>query len=114
MNTKKFLIVLVLRILETQSDKDNPITQVEIANLISSKFPCDRKTVGRNIKFLIEMKYPIVKTSRGFYMDKQLFDRKEVEYVINSVIENKAPCADKAELCKKLRSSLSSHYKSQF
>ena len=108
---KKYLIVLILRMLETHSDKNNPLTQVKIAEEISKVYPCDRKTVGRNIKFLTEIKYPIIKTSKGFYMDKQLFRREEIEYVIDSVKKNDVEISQKEELCDKLRSSLSRYYR---
>ena len=51
-NTKKYIIVLTLKILETDTDKKNPITQTKIAEDISRVYPCDRKTVGRNIIYL--------------------------------------------------------------
>ena len=108
---KKYLIVLILRMLETHSDKTNPLTQVKIAEEISKVYPCDRKTVGRNIKFLTEIKYPIIKTSKGFYMDKQLFRCEEIEYVIDSVKKNDVEISQKEELCDKLRSSLSRYYR---
>ena len=111
MRTKKFLIVLILRILETHSDKDNPLTQVEIARLISSRFPCDRKTVGRNIQFLRKIGYPIVKSPRGFYMDKQAFSREEISFVIDLVRASDNEAIDKEDLCERLFSSLSRYYK---
>ena len=111
MKSKKYLIVLILRILETHSDKNHPLTQTEIAKLISCKFPCDRKTVGRNIQFLREVNYPIVKTTKGFYMDNQQFSRGEIEYIIDSVSKNPSPLENKDELCEKLYSSLSRYYK---
>ena len=64
---KKQNILLVLKILETGSDKLHPIKQCEIAKIISRVYPCDRKTVGRNIKFLMDIGYPIVKTTHGVY-----------------------------------------------
>ena len=70
-NTKKYLIILVLRILETNTDKNTPLTQTEIAKMISAKFPCDRKTVGRNIAYLQEFGYPIKKINgKGYYLDQ--------------------------------------------
>lgn len=115
MNTKKQLIVLVLRMLETHSDKNHPLTQVEITKTISSKFPCDRKTVGRNIQFLRELNFPIIKTSKGFYMDNQMFSKKEIDFILESVknSENVADFdtnIDKDDLCGRLYSSLSRYY----
>ena len=108
------LILLILRILESQTDKYNPLTQVEITNMISPIYPCDRKTVGRNIKFLTLLKYPIVKTPKGFYMDAKAFDSKEIQYVIDSVIKNPNSYDDKTELCNKLNYCLRRNYSKDF
>ena len=115
MNSKKHLIVLVLRMLETHSDKDHPLTQVEITKAISAGFPCDRKTVGRNIKFLKELNFPIVKTSKGFYMDNQTFSQNEIDLIIRAVksyenISDSDTKIDKNELCDRLHASLSRYY----
>ena len=111
MNTKKQLIVLVLRMLETHSDKNHPLTQVEITKTISSKFPCDRKTVGRNIKFLKNMGYPIIKTPTGFYMDNQLFSREEIDFILDAVKKSSTDNFDTNDLCQRLNSSLTRYYK---
>ena len=108
---KKHLIILILKILETCSDEDNPLTQVQITNLISEQYPCDRKTVGRNIKFLKEIGYPIVKTSVGFYMDNQTFSREEIAFVIQAVRASEGSNINKEDLCQRLSASLSRYYK---
>lgn len=85
---KKHNILLILKILETESDKDHPITQLKIAEIISSVYLCDRKTIGRNIKFLKELGYPIVKTAQGYYLDSKSFTLDECNLVISSVRDN--------------------------
>ncbi len=55
MATKKPIILLLLKILETKTDKNHAMTQGQIADEISQIYPCDRKTVCRNIQFLIEI-----------------------------------------------------------
>ena len=105
---KKQNILLVLKILETESDKDHPLTQSTIADIISGVYPCDRKTVGRNIGFLINMGYPIVKTPKGFYLDQKLFTVEERELVLSAI--NSYPDADdqqKAEVVDRLSSIFS-------
>ena len=97
--------------LETHSDKNHPLTQVEITKTISSKFPCDRKTVGRNIKFLKNMGYPIIKTPTGFYMDNQLFSREEIDFVLDAVKKSSTDNFDTNDLCQRLNSSLTRYYK---
>ncbi len=97
--------------LETHSDKNHPLTQVEITKTISSKFPCDRKTVGRNIKFLKNMGYPIIKTPTGFYMDNQLFSREEIDFILDAVKKSSTDNFDTNDLCQRLNSSLTRYYK---
>ena len=89
MEKKKHLILLVLKLLETETDANHPMTQTEIAKTISEVYPCDRKTVGRNIQILREIGYSIVKTSTGFYLDKKAFTVDELEFVKAAIL-----CAD--------------------
>lgn len=109
MKAKKYLIVLILRILETESDKENPLTQAGIAKIISAKYPCDRKTVGRNIKFLKEIGYPIIKTTKGFYMDRMCFTMDEIKLIL-SLVENSDLVNDKKDLRHRLYECLSRYY----
>jgi len=71
---KKTIIVYVLKILYNYTSNNNPATQTFIANYLNDiGIPCDRKTVGRNIKYLIQIGAPIKKSSinkSGFYYDK--------------------------------------------
>lgn len=70
---KKTIIVHILKILYCYSSSDYPVTQTNIANYLNDiDISCDRKTVGRNIKYLIEMGLPIVKSKgskRGYFYD---------------------------------------------
>lgn len=111
MNVKKYLIVLILRILETHSDKNNPISQIRIAEMISAKYPCDRKTVCRNIKFLKEVGYPIAKTKRGFYMEHKTFSRCEINLILDLVQNSDLKESDKEDLKDRLLECLSRYYK---
>ena len=86
MHAKKQLILWVLSVLNNESDENHPLTQVKIAEIISKVYPCDRKTVCRNIKFLQAMGYPIKKTSKGFYMDCRLFSVDEVKFVQDAIL----------------------------
>ena len=110
MNSKKHLIILILRILETDSDVNHPITQTKIAKDISDQYPCDRKTVGRNIKFLTGLGFPIVKTPRGFYMSNKAFSREEVALVLRLVKSSELGDEAKASLCDRLIECLSRYY----
>lgn len=84
---KKQNILLVLKILETESDKEHPITQLKIADIISDVYSCDRKNVGRNIAYLIKIGYPIVKTSKGFYLDNKIFTLDERNIILSAIRE---------------------------
>ncbi|MBQ2805290.1 MAG: hypothetical protein IJF10_05360 [Clostridia bacterium] len=105
--SKKFLIVLVLKILEAHTDSHHPITQSKILQYISDVFPCDRKTIGRNIKALQSVGYPIVKTSKGFYMNNKVFSMQEVDFVLQAIGQAQdVEQVNKTELCAKLQSCL--------
>lgn len=108
MEKKKQLILLVLKLLETETDAKHPITQTEIAKTISAVYPCDRKTVGRNIQFLRDIGYSIVKTSAGFYLDKKAFALDELEFVKSAILRADGKSdEEKMALTKKVIDSLS-------
>ena len=112
MDTKKHLIVLTLKILETSSDKEHPITQMKIAETISQVYPCDRKTVGRNIGFLIKVGYPIVKTTKGFYLDNKKFTVDETNFVRKAVLASQDKTAEeKEDIAKRLSDILNKIYR---
>lgn len=71
--SKKVIIVHILRVLYCYTSVEYPATQTYIANYLNDiDIPCDRKTVGRNINYLIEIGLPIVKSKgskRGYYYD---------------------------------------------
>ena len=82
---KKTIIVHILRVLYCYTSVEYPATQTHIANYLNEiDISCDRKTVGRNIKYLIDMGLPIIKSNgikRGYYYDilnDKFFIRKEI------------------------------------
>jgi hypothetical protein len=77
---KKVIILYVLKMLEKGSSKERPITNTNMAKVLNSMgIQCDRKTVGRNVDYLIDFGYPIVKLKRGgCYLDKS----KDIKYNI--------------------------------
>ena len=58
---KKTIILYVLKMLQEGSSEERPIAKV----LNSMDIPCDRKTIGRNVDYLIDFGYPIAKLPRG-------------------------------------------------
>ena len=69
-NSKKVIILYVLNVLKLYSSPENPVSQTAISNYLNDiDVPCDRKTVGRNIGYLIDFGYPIKKVgTRGYYL----------------------------------------------
>lgn len=112
MKPKKYLILLVLKILENETDETHPITQSQIARNLSEIFPCDRKTVCRNIAFLKKIGYPIEKTTKGFYLKGKRFSLKEREFILQSILTSNLPCpSDKSDLIKRLSELLDKIYR---
>lgn len=112
MQRKKQLILLILNELNANSDRDNPLTQTRIArNLSGESFTCDRKTVCRNIRYLQEMGYPIQKTSKGFYLDKE-FSLSDIAFIKGAVLAGEGKSENEKELLsEKLVSILSKLYR---
>ena len=74
MENKKVIIIYILKLFEDIIDENLPTTQTSIANVLGKLgIECDKKTVGRNIKYLIQIGCPIKKNNRGGYY----YDRKE-------------------------------------
>ncbi len=111
MQSKKQLILWVLNLLNNETDEMHPITQIEIAKIISKKYPCDRKTVCRNIKFLQEMGYPIMKTARGFYI-KKVFSLEDIDFVKATILSaDTKEEHEKNEIANKVVDSLTKIYR---
>ena len=84
-----------------------PLRESKILQYISDVFPCDRKTIGRNIKALQSVGYPIVKTSKGFYMNNKVFSIQEEDFVLQAIEQAQdVEQVNKTELCAKLQSCL--------
>lgn len=63
---KKTIILYVLKMLEEGSSKEHPITQTNMVKVLNSMgIPCERRTIGRNIDYLIDFGYKIVKIKGG-------------------------------------------------
>ncbi len=70
---KKTIILYVLKMLQEASSAEKPITQTSMAKVLNSMgIPCERRTIGRNIDYLIEFGYPIKKIKGGgCYFEKE-------------------------------------------
>ena len=73
MDNKKLTIIHVLRVLHNFTSPDFPATQTAIVNYLNDiDISCSRKTVGRNIKYLIDCGVPIKRKhakNGGYYYD---------------------------------------------
>ena len=74
-NSKKTTIIHVLRVLYNYTSQDFPATQTAIAEYLSEiDVHCTRKTVGRNLKYLIDMGAPIKRKrikGGGYYYEHE-------------------------------------------
>ena len=72
-NVKKTIIVHILKILYNYTSYDYPATQTHIVNYLNDiDISCTRKTVGRNLQYLIDIGVPIKRKnskSGGYYYD---------------------------------------------
>ena len=75
---KKTIILYVIKIIYYGSSKEKPITCTNIVKVLNSiGVQCERRTVGRNIDYLISFGVPIKKVKGGgCYYDK---DANEIE-----------------------------------
>lgn len=84
MNGKKTILLYVLNIIKLYSAEEHPVSQTAICNYLNDiGVRCDRKTVGRNVRYLQEFGYPIVRIPvKGYYLDKTEMERGEKKWVI--------------------------------
>ena len=91
---KKTIILYVLEMIEKGSSKEKPITITNITRALNSMgIVCERRTVGRNIDYLIEYGKPIVKIKGGGCYIKNnmqgvLYDVHKVEDYVKLSHEN--------------------------
>ena len=63
---KKTIILYVLDMLEKGSSKERPITITSMTKVLNSMdIHCDRRTISRNVDYLIAYGKPIVKIKGG-------------------------------------------------
>lgn len=70
--SKKNIILYILKVLCKFSSTNASIPQTAIAKYLNDlDIPCDRKTVGRNIKYLQDFGVNIQKDEKGYFIDKE-------------------------------------------
>lgn len=104
-NYRKATIVYVLKMLSDGSDEQHPVSQIAMSKALALlEIKCDRKTISRDIKCLIECGYNIVKVAgKGFYLKKNDFTKEDVDLLIKGLYfldipnEQKTALKDKVE-----------------
>ena len=101
---KKALNMMILEVLEQYTDRDHPLTQKEIVDLLEKNYgvPCTRQTVKNNLMLLGEMGYEI-SMEGGIYLMSRQFENAELRMLIDSVLFSRTLSGEEAErLIKKL------------
>lgn len=87
----------VLEVLKSESDKNHPLTLQKIADKLAEEFDStgnstrgNRHTARAYIEALQESDYPIVRTSRGYYLEPD-FEDSELRMLIDSVLFSNLP-----------------------
>ena len=66
-------MLYVLNVIKLYASAEYPVSQTAICRYLNEiGIPCDRKTVGRNVRYLQEFGYPIVHIPvKGYYLDRE-------------------------------------------
>lgn len=114
---RKLYILYLLEILQKYTDKDHPLTQKKIAEIMEREYGevCERKAVMRNLDNLRDMGYDVVHLSRkGYYLGERDFEESELRLLIDSVLASRhIPAGQARRLTDKLISQSSIHFKKQ-
>ena len=81
---KKTVILGVLNTIRKYATKEHPVSQTAITDFLREcGIECDRKTVGRNIEYLILFGYPIVKVhGKGCYLDEETIQKTKNPLIV--------------------------------
>ena len=84
---KKLLILLILEVLERNSDEDHHLTQQEILRILESEYGvvCDRRSIKANVLDLVDFGYDI-NMDDGYYLASRDFEDAELRMLIDSVL----------------------------
>ncbi len=111
---KKLLILRILQILADYSDCEHRLKQNEIIAKLKNIYDieCERKAVARNIEYLIQAGYEIIKENDGVYLAVKKFETCELRLLIDAVLANRNICKTHTkELIKKLTEEGGVHFK---
>ena len=75
---KKTVILYVFKVLYCYTSREHTVTQTQITTCLNDLgIPCDRKTIGRNIGYLIGAGFPVRRVEGkipGYYYDRKRND----------------------------------------
>ncbi|MBQ5422987.1 MAG: WYL domain-containing protein, partial [Clostridiales bacterium] len=122
-SSKKLIPMKILEILRKRTDVTHTMDQKEILDELNKSYdpPLDRKTVRRNIEFLIEIGFPVyyeVKPRKNgndiwtdFYLDRE-FSEPELRLLIDGLLfSNHVPYKRCMALIEKLEGLASENFK---
>lgn len=114
---RKLYILYLLEILQKYTDKDHPLMQKEIAEIMERDYgeACERKAITRNLGNLQDLGYDVVHTEKkGYYLGARDFEDSELRLLIDSVLASRHIPAGKAkQLTEKLISQSNIYFKKQ-
>lgn len=113
-NHKRLMPLYILNILKKYTDQDKHLRQKEIVQLLKDSFKinCERKSVARNIKYLIDAGFDI-RSKKGYYIVDQQFNDCEISLMINNILYAKyIPKNHRNSLIEKLSSLASKSFQS--
>ena len=111
---KRLIPLYILNILKKYTDQDKHIRQKEIIQLLKDSFKinCERKSIARNINYLIDAGFDI-RNEKGYYIVDQQFNDCEISLIINHILYAKyIPKNHRGSLVKKLSSLASKSFQS--
>ena len=121
---KKMIPAMILEILRENTDENHTMDQKEILDRLNEDFhpPLERKTVRRNIEYLIDMGVPISYTEKprnngnniwcDFYLERD-FTEPELRLLIDGLLfSNHLPHKSCQKLVKKIEGLASRHFES--
>ena len=84
---KKLIPLYILNILRKYTDQDSPLRQKDIVQILKDSFNicCERKSIARNINYLIDAGFDI-RNEKGYYIVDQKFSDCEISLMINNIL----------------------------
>lgn len=116
--SKKLSIIYIYEILKEYSDENHLLKQQDIIKLIKQIYDmdCERKSIGNNIDFLIDLDFDIIKVPhKGCYLGERVLEPSEVSFIVDALFSSKSISGSQAkELSSKLSNLLSKYQRKRY